>query len=120
MESKVLIVEDEWLIADDYSSILHEAGHRVVGPCPTVKAALLVIDKEQVDAALLDLELRGETSIPVAERLLELQIPFTFLSGHSVKELPRHVHDQRLLSKPANPARLLAAVAEMCAGAAGS
>lgn len=114
MPASILIVEDEWLIAEDYASTLRGAGHRVVGPCSTVKSALSAIEQNPVDAALLDMELGGEKSFPVAERLHERDIPFTFFSGHAERELPHNLRGQQVLSKPVERATLLATVARMC------
>jgi len=114
MPASVLIVEDEWLIADDYACLLREAGHAVVGPCATVREAISLVEDTAIEAALLDIELRGEKSFPVAERLLARNIPFAFLSGHASDDLPPHMQGQRMLAKPVESAALLATVEKMC------
>ncbi|MCX2721376.1 response regulator [Roseibium salinum] len=113
MSPQILIVEDEWLIAEDYAVALRDADYGVVGPCATVKAAIAAIDEETVDAALLDVELSGEASLPVAEYLSARGIPFVFVSGHNAREVPP---DMRALahSKPLSHSMLLAAVEKMC------
>ncbi|MBZ9936973.1 response regulator [Mesorhizobium sp. BR1-1-16] len=113
MTANVLIVEDEWLIAEDHAAALRGADHRVVGPCSTVQAALIAIDENLVDMALLDIELRDEKSFAVAERLEERNIPFAFLSGHGTQELPPGMRDRDVLSKPLERATLIAAVERM-------
>ena len=112
----VLIVEDEWLIAEDFAFVLRNAGHEVVGPCNSVKAALSTLETTAVDAAFLDVELRDERSFPVAERLMQQDIPFTFLSGHGSRELPPAMNGVRLLPKPVDHPALLVAVKKMCPG----
>ena len=113
MASSVLIVEDEWLIAEDHAETLREADYEVVGPCATVRDALAAIDHNHVDAACLDVELLNERSYAIAERLQQLGIPFVFLSGHDERDLPPIMRRREVLPKPVEPARLLAAVAGM-------
>ena len=75
--SRVLVVEDEWLIADEVCHQLLKAGYRVAGPVPSVRDALPFID--EVDAALLDYSLNDENSYQIAEQLAAHDIPFAFL-----------------------------------------
>lgn len=117
MPARLLIVEDEWLIADDYASILGQAGYGIVGPCPSVGAALATLEQESVDAALLDIQLQGETSFPVARRLQNLNIPFAFLSGQGREHLPSEVADCLLFPKPVGRADLLAVAGRLSADA---
>lgn len=111
--ARVLVVEDEWLIAEDHAAHLREAGHLVVGPFASVEAALAAIEAEPIDAALLDIELREETSYAVADRLEERGIPFAFVSGYSEQDLPPRLSGRELIGKPVEQARLLAAVERM-------
>jgi CheY-like chemotaxis protein len=96
----VLIVEDEWLIATDLAEAVRTLGYEVVGPVYSVSAALDLLDTAQVDGALLDVNLRGETSYPVAEALAARGIPFAFLSGYASSQLRTDFEDCPLLSKP--------------------
>ncbi|MGN7295110.1 response regulator [Rhizobium sp. SAFR-030] len=114
MPVNILIVEDEWLIAEDYAATLRDAGHEIVGPCATARAAISSIAENPVDAAFLDMDLFGEKSFPVAEELKGRNIPFVFLSGHSTRELPSGMREHQVLSKPVERAALLAAVTRMC------
>ena len=79
---RVLVVEDEFLIADDLAISLREMGYAVVGPTATVGGALELIEREPVAAALLDANLRGEGSGPVAEELSNRAIPFVVVTGY--------------------------------------
>lgn len=114
MTANVLLVEDEWLIAEDYASTLRRAGHEVVGPCPTITVALARIESESIDAALLDMDLGGEKSFPIAQRLKESKIPFTFFSGHGLSDLPESLRHAEVLPKPVERTALLEAVKRMC------
>lgn len=81
---KILVVEDEFLVAAFLARALRMHGYEVVGPHATVAAALEAIaDPDTIlQGAVLDLALRaGETSIPIAAALAEREIPFTFLTG---------------------------------------
>lgn len=78
---KVLVIEDEYLIAMLLVDTLEELGCEVVGPCSTVARALEAAEREQYDVALLDFHLNGENASPVAERLATLGRPFAIASG---------------------------------------
>ena len=79
----VLVVEDEFLIAMDLEAMLTEHGWRVLGPAATVSMALsLLEDGEMPDVALLDVNLRGETVVPVAEVLRERGVPIVLASAY--------------------------------------
>src|SRR5687768_15796697 len=80
----VLVVEDEFLIAMDLEAMLREHGWRVLGPAATVATALsLLQDGEMPDVALLDVNLRGETVVPVAEVLRERGVPIVLASAYN-------------------------------------
>lgn len=100
LDVDVLIVEDEWLIAEDNADAVRSAGHSVVGPVPSVKAALDLLDRTAVHAALLDVQLQGETTYPIADILTEKSIPFAFVTGHGSKDLPSRFSNVPLLQKP--------------------
>jgi DNA-binding response OmpR family regulator len=86
--SRVLVVEDEWLIANEVCHQLLKAGYRVVGPVPSVHEALSFIGEDEVDAALLDYRLNDKDSCQIAEELAAHDIPFAFLTGYDPKEIP--------------------------------
>jgi DNA-binding response OmpR family regulator len=113
MGCSVLIVEDEWLIAQDATDTLLAAGYEIIGPCGSVSAALAALDAHCVDAAFLDVQLVGEKSFPVAERLHERGIPFCYVSGHEDQDEPGSLRGHRVLVKPAEPRALLAAAERM-------
>jgi CheY-like chemotaxis protein len=96
----VLVVEDEPLIAMQIAQLLAEDGCRVIGPAATVGEALELIGGADLDAALLDVDLNGARSFPIADLLYEQGRPFGFLSGFGVSELPARFREAHLLSKP--------------------
>lgn len=96
----ILVVEDEWLIALDISNLIEEHGHAVVGPARDVTGALKLIGANTIDAAFLDISLGSEKSFPIAERLYSINVPLTFVSAYTEKEIPLNFRDYDLLSKP--------------------
>ncbi|MGC1302554.1 MAG: response regulator [Caulobacteraceae bacterium] len=97
---RILVVEDQWLIADQTEQQLRAAGYDVVGPAATVAAALDLLDGEAVDAAVLDIHLNGETSFPIAQMLMERGVPFLFVSGFEAGDLPPAFRACAHLRKP--------------------
>ncbi|MFQ6162705.1 response regulator [Sinorhizobium meliloti] len=98
---RVLVIEDDGLIAMDISDTLDQLGHVVVGPMRTVESALATIDNQVVDLALLDVNLsNGETSYPIAEVLSKRGVPFAFLTGYGEADLDGSFRGQPVISKP--------------------
>ena len=115
-ECKILVLEDEALIAIDIEMTLEEAGHRNIVLCHSVEDALAQIDRTKPEIALLDVNLgKGHTSIPVAERLHDLGVPFFFLSGYTeaTVSLPDGLESIKRMSKPFQSSELIAAVQTM-------
>jgi len=111
----ILVVEDEWLIAMDIEGMLEDAGFAVCGPAGRVDEALALIETRRVDLGLLDVNLAGQQSYPVAAALREKGRPFLFLSGHSEAHLHDEFRDERLINKPIEPNRLIRLVEEILA-----
>jgi DNA-binding response OmpR family regulator len=109
MTARVLVVEDEFFIALDIGQQLAEAGFEVVGPAPSVAKALRLVAEPGCDAAILDINLGGETSEPVAQKLRESDTPFIVLSGYSTDSLP-WFGGATVLSKPLRMDDLVAAL----------
>jgi DNA-binding response OmpR family regulator len=97
---RVLIVEDEMLVAVLIEDLMAELGCSTVGPCGSVAMALDTIRTESFDLAVLDVNLDGELVYPVAEALAERQIPFLFLSGYGDEAIPPGHRDWRVCAKP--------------------
>ncbi|MCT8003387.1 response regulator [Sphingomonas sanguinis] len=80
---RILVVEDEYMLAQGLRSELEDAGAVVIGPEPSVACALTCIAREdRIDAVVLDVNLGGEMAFPVADELSARQIPFLFASGY--------------------------------------
>lgn len=85
----VLVVEDELLVAMDLEAVLIEAGHQVLGPAASVDEALRLLETKRPDVALLDYNLQGETVVPVAESLSDLDVPFVLASAYDAQTLSK-------------------------------
>jgi CheY-like chemotaxis protein len=110
--SRVLIVEDDPIIAMMQTAILESAGCVVLGPAPMVDQALLTIAAQGIDLALLDVHLGDEKVYPVADALAERGVPFVFLTGYSSEMLPPAHCGRRCLTKPSDEDELLGALCE--------
>jgi DNA-binding response OmpR family regulator len=110
---RVLVVDDDSLLALDLEIFLEGEGCVVVGPAPSVDAALALIEAGPPDAAILDLDLGGQTSEPIADELAAQDVGFLFISGHSHSRLPTRHADRRLLAKPWTEADLRSSLVAM-------
>jgi len=104
---RILIVEDEFLVAMLLEDLLSEMGHQVAGTFAQVAEAM--------NFAILDINLAGATSFPVAEILRRRGIPFLFASGYGSPGLTSAFENELTLQKPYEPAELERAIAEASA-----
>jgi CheY-like chemotaxis protein len=100
---RVLVVEDEYLVAMDMSAFLEAAGAHVVGPASNVSAALEVLQRTELDGAILDVNLRGEMAYPVADALAARGIPFVFTTGYGARGVPARFAGVKRCEKPTSP-----------------
>src|SRR5215472_17965196 len=105
---RVLIVEDEAMIAGLIQSILSAAGWSVVGPVATLERALETIERGRLDAALLDVRVNGHDAFAVADVLMKRNVPFIFVSGFTRKQMPPRYRDCAYITKPFTPDAILA------------
>jgi CheY-like chemotaxis protein len=98
--ARFLIVEDEPLIAALLAGYVEDLGHDVLGPVATVSEALSLIDAHQPEFTILDFTLGREESAPVADALVQRNLPFAFATGHGFKALPDRFRSAQLISKP--------------------
>ncbi|MTH79199.1 response regulator [Paracoccus aestuariivivens] len=109
MGARVLIVEDQALIAMSLEADLTDNGMQVSGIAGNVEAALRLINKDTPDLAVLDVNLNHERSLPVAERLLALGVPFVFATGYGSRvDLPNHMRSIPVVEKPYQIAEIMA------------
>jgi CheY-like chemotaxis protein len=98
---RVLVVEDMLLMAEVIRECLESFGCEVIGPVAKLTPALAVAREEQFDAAVLDINLAGDLSFPVADLLRSRGIAFVFVTGYDVATiLPRQFQGAPRLAKP--------------------
>jgi DNA-binding response OmpR family regulator len=98
--ARILVVEDEMLVAMLMEDTLSDLGHEVVGPAMRLETALAAADNEDIDFAILDINLAGKQSFPVADRLTARGIPFMFASGYGAAGLVDPYRAALVLQKP--------------------
>jgi CheY-like chemotaxis protein len=106
--ARLLIVEDDYLIALDLTQALEELGVEVVGPAGSLKQALALVGQEAdaLDAALLDINLHDQRVYPVADALAARGVPFIFLTGYDRQVVPEQYADVPRCEKPMDMAAL--------------
>jgi CheY-like chemotaxis protein len=98
---RILVVEDEYMMAEDLQYDLEKAGAQVAGPVPSVADALkMIAEEDRLDGAILDVNLRGEKAYPVADALRERGIPFVLATGYEQWALPEAYKDVPRCDKP--------------------
>lgn len=112
---RVLVVEDEFYIADDVAQALGQLGAVVVGPVPTPDRALEALAAGLPDFAVLDINLEGGMAFPVADALLAQGVPFLFASGYTRASVPPRFQHVPLWEKPFEIAALLRALSALTA-----
>jgi DNA-binding response OmpR family regulator len=112
--ARVLIVEDDLLLRMELEHILRDAGAEIAASCRTLKEGLAAADNGRVAAAILDVRVGTETADSIAGQLASRGTPFIFYTGQldsdpNLKKWSGHT----ILSKPARPAAIVAAVANL-------
>lgn len=115
---KILVVEDEPLIAMMLEDFLISLGHDVVATCDDVETACAQADQGGFDLAILDVNLKGESVWPVATRLCDKAVPFILASGGFVERPPEEFLTAPLIEKPYTIDRVAAKIQEVVANAA--
>jgi len=95
---RVLVVEDDLLVAQIAVDMLEDLGVNTLGPAATVQQALSLLQTQSLDAVLLDVDLRGQPSHAVAQALDEKQIPYVFVTGYGAASFDKK--DTPVLGKP--------------------
>lgn len=105
---RVLVVEDEWLVASEVTRNLRAAGAVVVGPAANLQAATALIGGgDQLDAALLDINLQGRMVYPIADVLESKGVNFAFVSGYTPDSIPSRYRRYAFHEKPFDPASVV-------------
>ena len=112
--TKVLIVEDEYYLADDLSRSLATAGAQVLGPVGTLEDAEARVGEGGFDVAIVDMHLRGDFAYSVAERLGVIGVPFILTTGYYQGSLPDGLKDVPRVEKPFAPDEVVGLLSSMC------
>ena len=111
----ILLVEDEWLLADAISDAIDQAGGTILGPTASVEGALkLLAETEQLpDAATLNIRVVDGESYPVADELTRQGVPFLFASANGSSSLPSRFARRPMVAKPFSGHQVVQALAAM-------
>ncbi len=105
---RILVAEDEMIVAMDLCDTVKEAGYLIEGPHPDLSAAMLAVQKRKPDVAILDIGLHDGDSFRLAEHLTEENIPVIFHSGrYSRDEMKQRFPDAMTCVKPCPPNEIL-------------
>jgi DNA-binding NarL/FixJ family response regulator len=110
---RILLVEDEFLIALEVERTLQAAHAEVVGPASNVARAMKLADTSNLSSAVLDFRLQFGNSFPVAAKLHAAGVPFIFYTANELPELPAAWPSVPIVMKPASPVRLVSALASL-------
>jgi DNA-binding NtrC family response regulator len=97
---RLLILEDDYLAALDLAQMVEEQGGTVVGPVARLDQARALADMEGLDGAILDVDLSGETSLPLADELMARGVPVVLCTGYDPAMLPERFAALPRLDKP--------------------
>ena len=108
---RIIIIEDEHMLAKALSRALHDTGAEVVGMAASVEQALALVEATpDVDGALVDINLRGVRAYSVADALAGRGVPFVFTTGYSTPMIPDRYRHVTVLQKPFGPNEIIAAL----------
>lgn len=113
MTARVLIVEDEPVLALGLRRFLEATGFEIVACVGSVEKAIAVIDEVECDVAVLDLNLRGESAVPLAVAFRQRDRRLVFMSGYGRSDLPAEFSGVPFLLKPFDPNELAAVIRKM-------
>jgi DNA-binding response OmpR family regulator len=111
--ARILVVEDEFVIAMQLQSLFEEEGAQVLGPYHNLADALEHAGSDDISAASLDVNLGRDTAAPVASLLAERNVPFVFYSVQTNDPALTDWRHVRLIQKPAAPSELIEAIAAL-------
>src|SRR5690242_4389657 len=108
----LLVVEDDYLVAKEVTSVLQEHGANVLGPVPDIARARALVAPGVPDCALLDVNLKGRMVFDLADELVERGVPLVFTTGYDPSFLPVHLRVMPCLRKPIDARELVRRVQE--------
>ena len=109
-DRRVLLLEDEIVISLYLEDVLSSLGWTIAHVADRIENALETVEAGEIDAAVLDINIAGKPSFPVAERLAAQGVPFLFLTGYGARGVPERFQDRPILQKPVAMKTLSAAL----------
>jgi CheY-like chemotaxis protein len=98
---RVLVIEDEYFLAEDIASALRDLGARIVGPVGALEEAASLVEADiAIDAAVVDINLQSDMVFPVVRTLRARKVPVVFTTGYDRKSIDAEFHDVLLWEKP--------------------
>lgn len=110
---RILIVEDEFFLADDLKRALAAQGAEIAGPANTLDRARKLTSKHVLDLAVLDVNVKGEMIFPFADELRERGVPFVFTTGYDAEMVPAEYRNIERWEKPFTADHLIRALAKL-------
>lgn len=108
LDCRILVVEDEYLLAEELRRELEDRDAIVIGPFATIDGAMAaILSGTEIDAAVLDVNLAGEMAYPVGDLLLERQIPLVFATGYDTATIPERFKAVKRCEKPIDMVALI-------------
>lgn len=98
--ARILVVEDEYMLAKEVAGAISDAGMIAIGPAANTRDAIRLIEHERVDGAILDVNLADEMVYPLADMLTARGIPFVFCTGYDAPSIPARFGDVVCCEKP--------------------
>ena len=112
---RVLIVEDEYFLADDLARGFAQEGISIVGPVPSLDQAMALVEQEQINLAVLDIALDGSKIYDVADILIAQDVPVLFVTGYDRDAIPDRYADVPICQKPASAKDVIIALERIIA-----
>ncbi|MDB5392756.1 MAG: response regulator receiver protein [Rhodospirillales bacterium] len=110
---RVLVVEDEYFIADELHLLLSRNGAEVIGPVSDLSRALALLTSSSVDCAVLDIDLNGRAVFPLIQELKARELPWIYVSGYNGALVPDSLRGSAHIEKPILPEALIASVSAL-------
>ena len=113
VKRRILVIEDSPVVADASEDMLHDLGFEVVGPAGNMATALQLAQDEQLDGAIVDVNIRGGKAYSVMKILATRNIPFLLTSGYADWSMPEEWAERPRLAKPYTPNMLRVSLTEL-------
>lgn len=110
---RVLVTEDEYFLADDIARSLRSCGAKILGPVSDLESASRILNFEIIDAAVLDINLKGQIVFPIARALRARNVPFVFTTGYDRRSIDAEFQDVLVWEKPFDLLAMVQALANM-------